>query len=262
MRVQSNQLEARDTRCEANFHTYPIDISQFGNVSISAAVSESGSLENDDRIQLFYSINGGAYQHFATNGNRADDFTSMTASQTGLSGSLLQIKIIADNDAGDEYYRVDDLLVTGTPRNNFGITLNKTNVTCSTPGAIDLVVTPGQINYTAPTSPYSTTGCSVTLSGSSSYTLSAGQVGCVTGSFTGSVTINGGTLINGGTTNPSSINFNSGTSINNGTLTISNFSVLSGRVFMNYGTVTNSGTLTVGGDFYNYNNISTSNLCQ
>lgn len=255
-RVQSNRLEARNTNCNATFYTKPIDISQFSGVSASAAVSEGGSLESSDRFQIFYSIDGSDFQNFATNGNRADDFTSMTSSQTGLSGKFLVIKIVVFNNSGDEYYYIDDLLVRGFPKDNFTLSTNSTNASCSTAGAIDLTVTSGNVSNGS-TSPFSTsTGCSITLTGSTSYTLNSGQVGCVTGSFSGSVNLNGGTLINGGSASISSLNFNSGTFVNNGTLSVSTLTTGGNRIFYNYGNISITGTLTIGDAFYNYGTLT------
>jgi hypothetical protein len=259
LRINANKLEARDTDCEATFYTYPIDISQYRNVSLSVELTESGNLSSSDRIQTMYSIDGGAFQYFTTNGNRADDFTSATASQTNLSGKTIVIKLIAENNSSSEYYRIDNLLIEGDAKDNFSLSASTTNVSCSTAGAIDLVVTPGA-SASSTTSPYGTGSCTVTMSGSSSYTLNSGQVGCVTGSFSGSVTLNGGTMINAGSASISSLNFNSGTFINNGTLSISNFTTSSGRVVYNYGTMAVSGALTIGDAFYNFGSISAGSL--
>ena len=67
----------------------------------------------DDFVQVQYSIDGGAWTNFSTNGLIYDDFSTATASQTGLSGNTLRLQIIFSN-AGESYY-ADNISVTGTP---------------------------------------------------------------------------------------------------------------------------------------------------
>jgi len=90
--------------------------------------------------------------------------------------------------------------------------------------------------------------CTTTISSNSpsSYTVSAGQTVCVaTGfDFTGTITLNGGTLCNGGTVH--NINFNSGVFNNNG-----NYTKATGTV-----TITNNNLLEI----YNKGTISLYNL--
>ncbi|HET7819427.1 MAG TPA: hypothetical protein VFL70_08975, partial [Bacteroidia bacterium] len=87
-----------------------INIASYSSVNLSANLSESGTLDANDSIKVFYSLNGGAYTLFTTNGEIANDFTSAVASQTGLSGSTVQIKIYVKYDASSptsELYRWD-----------------------------------------------------------------------------------------------------------------------------------------------------------
>jgi hypothetical protein len=140
-KINSNKLVARDTDCDATFYTYAIDISQYTNVSLSVDLTEAGNLSGSDRIQVLYSLNGGTYQNFSTNGNLVDDFTSAVASETGLSGDSVKIKIIASNNSSGDYYYVDNLLIRGTFKDTFSLATIKTNGVCGVLGSIDLVVT-------------------------------------------------------------------------------------------------------------------------
>ncbi len=144
-KVISNRLEARETDCDALFYSNDINISNYYNVSISIDLAELGNLSASDRIQVLYSIDGGTYINFATNGNRADDFTSAVATQTGLSGNTVKIKIIATNNGSSDYYHVDNILVRGNLKDNYALSINKTNGVCNVLGSINLVVTPDSI---------------------------------------------------------------------------------------------------------------------
>ena len=94
------------------------------------------------------------------------------------------------------------------------------------------------------------TGCTTTVSTASSatYTINAGEKLCVTsaGSITGTVTLNGGTICNEGTFNPSAFTYQSGTFNNFGIFKRSGDVVIVGAgVFTNY----TSGTIIINGFF-------------
>ncbi|RLC45428.1 MAG: hypothetical protein DRH57_08000, partial [Candidatus Cloacimonadota bacterium] len=114
-KVTSNIMEARDIDGEAVWNTESIDISCYNNVSISTDASESGTMESADYIRFYYKLDTGSETLFETNGDLTDDFTSATASQTGLNGDSLVIVIRVMNNSGSEYHRFDNLLVEGTP---------------------------------------------------------------------------------------------------------------------------------------------------
>lgn len=118
--VQSNQLRGRNTTGPApDLTTWyisvanPIEISGYTNVSITINISESGDFEDSDYIRSQYSLDGGAWTNFATNGNIINDFGTATASQTGLLGNSLRIQIIMYNSSDSEYHYADNILVTG-----------------------------------------------------------------------------------------------------------------------------------------------------
>lgn len=85
------------------------------------------------------------------------------------------------------------------------------------------------------------TSCTITISGASStsYTLSSGQRLCITstGTYTGNITLNGGSVCNQGTISVNGISFNSGSIQNQGTLN------MSGPLTINNGSFVNKGNL-------------------
>jgi len=106
------------------------------------------------------------------------------------------------------------------------------------------------------------TSCTVTLTGSSSYTISTGQKACLPlgNTFTGNITVNGGSVESCGTFNPQNFSINAGTVTINGSATLSScYTNSTSAVFTNNGTVTfgnyggngqivNNGTMTFTND--------------
>ena len=115
-----NLFETRDSDGECIWTSESITISGYTDVGIQVAVTESGTFESTDYVKLYYKLDSGAETIFETNGNNVDDFTSVTASHSNLSGSTLQIIIKTKNNAGAEYLRFDDVTVTGIPTVNIG----------------------------------------------------------------------------------------------------------------------------------------------
>lgn len=262
--VRANRIEARDIRCEATWTSRSIDISSYTNVSIAASLQETGSQESNDYLNLYYILDGGSEVAFATNGENYNDFGSVTAEQTGLNGSTLQIVARFRNDNGGEKHRLRDVLVEGTESvNPLSLSFNTTDVTCTGDGdgAIDLTVNgissggggSGGGCTTPETTPNSCTSCTSTLSGGGNKTISSGTV-CINSGFTysGNLTMAGGTLVVCGNLMPSSLNFYGGTIIMNGTMITSNVTINSSGILKNYGTLQMSGNLTVNNQFENH----------
>ena len=113
-KVTNEIFEARDIDGNAIWQSKSINISGFSNVSFSLSAVEAGGMESSDIFNTEYRIDGGTWTTAGTNGNLNDDFTSATVSQTGLSGSTLEIRVTMNNGAGTEYHRLDDILVQGT----------------------------------------------------------------------------------------------------------------------------------------------------
>jgi hypothetical protein len=101
----------------------------------------------------------------------------------------------------------------------------------------------------------------VTSASSSNYTLNAGDVMCIsaTGSVSGNITLNGGTLCNSGSTS-GNILLTNGTVYNYGSITgATSYINHDGGSFYNYGTIQNGGFTSVGHDLVieNYGSIIT-----
>lgn len=112
--VVSEIFEARDIDGDASWLSPSIDISAYTNVSFSLDAVEDGTMEASDIFVTEYRIDGGAWTQASTNGSLNDDFTSATVSESGLSGSSLEIRVTMNNGAGTEYHRLDNVLVQGT----------------------------------------------------------------------------------------------------------------------------------------------------
>ena len=92
-----------------------INISSFtGGVNLQAALSETGTLDPNDSIKVFYSLNGGPLIPFTTNGAIADDFTNALASASNIVGNTIQIVVKFRYDASSpssEVYKIDNISV-------------------------------------------------------------------------------------------------------------------------------------------------------
>ncbi|MBA4239321.1 MAG: hypothetical protein C0448_01245 [Sphingobacteriaceae bacterium] len=89
-----------------------INISSCTSVGVTVNLKESGTLDANDSILVYYRLNGGAMTLFPTNGFKADDFTSALASVTGLVGTNLEIIIrtrFDGNSPNSEIYKIDDI---------------------------------------------------------------------------------------------------------------------------------------------------------
>ncbi len=117
-RVESGRIVGRGLGAEAIWRSDPIPIAAFSPVKASVYLQELSSLENTDYVRVYYSIDGGPETLFTANGNLSDDFGSVTASVTNLSGTSLRIIIRCRNNAPDEYFYIDNIVVrqvTATP---------------------------------------------------------------------------------------------------------------------------------------------------
>ena len=117
-KVYNQRLAARDVDGIVYWYSPTKNISGYQNVSLSVALYESGTLYANDYIKVAVSIDGGAYQNIndlgGTNGSKVDDFTSATASVSGLNGSTIQIRIQIYNNASNDLHYADNISLTGT----------------------------------------------------------------------------------------------------------------------------------------------------
>ncbi len=125
------QFVARDTDGPLIFTTENINISTCTSVDFSIDLSESGTFETSDYINVEYSTDGGTtftlitdWMGLGTLTNTInDDFAPTTVTVTGLTGTSLVLRITFNNNAGTEYYNMDNISVTGTGCSG-GLTLN------------------------------------------------------------------------------------------------------------------------------------------
>lgn len=119
----NNVLEAQDTDGEVRWKTQSIDISGASSVGFTIDVREDGDLEDADYADVEYSTDGGSSFTTVTNWNGqgtdthtlTGNWTSATVAKSGLSGSSLVLRVRADNNAGTENIRFDNVEVTSAP---------------------------------------------------------------------------------------------------------------------------------------------------
>lgn len=141
--TRSGELEINDTNGPIEFDTQSINISGYSNISFSIDLTGTGELEYNpslhssddtnsvnDYMDVSYSIDGGAFitiTDFNGNGTThhtlipyyisggagsAPFFPDDTVTQTGLSGSSLVIRIRFQNWSGNEFFYIDNIIVT------------------------------------------------------------------------------------------------------------------------------------------------------
>ena len=112
-KVVNEKLEAKDVDGNCIWYSPLINIADYDDVYLSINASESGGLENTDIINSEYRVDGGPWSYFSSNGQYINDFTSMTVSQSGLSGSTVEIRVTINVSESSEQIRIDDINVTG-----------------------------------------------------------------------------------------------------------------------------------------------------
>lgn len=163
--VSSNEIfEARDVSNEVVWFSPVIDIMGEGLVDLSVDISEVGTLEASDYINVYYILNGsGTEVLFSTNGENYDDFSSAVASENALSGSSVQIVIRIDNNADTEKHRFENVSISAATGYN-------------TPSAGDVLITEYAKNgtkthsyvelYNTTSNPIDLSDCKIVSSGS------------------------------------------------------------------------------------------------
>ena len=110
--VSSNKLfEAQKVNQEVIWSSEQIEISNYTNVVVEVSVSEVGAHESSDYIKIYYKLDDNPETLFTTNGENFGDFEPLTASQSGINGTILQIIIKAKNNSISEKLRFDDVIV-------------------------------------------------------------------------------------------------------------------------------------------------------
>jgi len=110
LKVTGGRLRARDVDGAVYWISESISIDTYTDVGINMELSEDGNLENADYIRCEYRIDGAIWVQFYYQTN---DFSSATAQETSLSGISIELRVTFRNSAGNEYYNLDDITVTG-----------------------------------------------------------------------------------------------------------------------------------------------------
>jgi gliding motility-associated-like protein len=124
--VLTNRFETQGANnAQATWTSQIINISSApGGANISMDLAEAGTLDANDSIFVYYSLDGGPLTLFATNGFRTDDYTAVIASQNGLIGNTVQIFVRVHYDGSSptsELYRFDNVLVYNSVSNNTAV---------------------------------------------------------------------------------------------------------------------------------------------
>lgn len=117
--VNSNQFQTTgNNNSSQTWTSQVINISGYpSGVTLRADLFETGTMDPNDSIKVFYRLNGGPLTLFSTNGSIADDFTNAIASQSAIVGTTVQIVIKVVYDASSptsEVYKFDNIVVAGT----------------------------------------------------------------------------------------------------------------------------------------------------
>lgn len=114
--VQGNLFQITGANnAEETWTSQLINISSFASgVNLHADLSQSGTLDPNDTIFVYYSLDGGPLIPFATNGFLASNFSTAVSSQSGLIGNTVQIVIrvhFSSSSPSSEIYEFDNVFV-------------------------------------------------------------------------------------------------------------------------------------------------------
>ncbi len=115
--TSGGMLEFQDTDTEVCFTTSMIDISACTTSDFMVGISEAGTMESTDYVDVNFIVDGvssmvpnwmglGDGMH-----TLIDDFTATTVSQTGIVGNTLVIEICVMNNSGAESHFLDNIMV-------------------------------------------------------------------------------------------------------------------------------------------------------
>ncbi|WP_448555685.1 ExeM/NucH family extracellular endonuclease [Thalassotalea montiporae] len=126
-KVTNQQFEGRDIGGDAAWMSEVIAIAGMTDVSFSMLVSESGTHETSDFVDIFYALDGGDFvrvENWQEQGNAShtliDDFGSVTVSVALPNANSLQLKVVMANSSGSEYTRLDDVRVVAGEQSGGG----------------------------------------------------------------------------------------------------------------------------------------------
>ncbi|TND08455.1 MAG: CHU large protein [Bacteroidetes bacterium] len=116
--VQNNLFEVQGVNnAQATWLSQQVNISTFtAGANLSVSLSEAGTLEANDSVLTYYSINSGPFLPFTVNGAIANDFTNAVATAGPFIGNTVQIMVRVHYDGASptsELYRWDNVQVSG-----------------------------------------------------------------------------------------------------------------------------------------------------
>ncbi|WP_305038970.1 T9SS type A sorting domain-containing protein [Fulvivirga maritima] len=104
------------------WYSNAIDIRGYTNVSFSLDVQQINYNQNNDRLNVLYSVDGG--NTYTTLRNLTRNFNAQTLSISNLSGTSLIIQVYVEND-NNEYAVIDNINVQGATTTSQNITLTE-----------------------------------------------------------------------------------------------------------------------------------------
>jgi hypothetical protein len=120
-KVSNGKMEARDVDGSVIWLSETIDILGKSDINLSVLAEETGNHEAADYFDLFYSVDNAPYikvENWQGKGSSShtliDDFTAATIAQAIPQGNSLQVKVEMSNNAGSEYIRLDEVLVSAS----------------------------------------------------------------------------------------------------------------------------------------------------
>ncbi len=123
-------LEGRDLDGPAIWYSPVININGFTGVEFTLEASENQPTNNQfnpaDTFTTEYRLDGGAWTFPNVNGTLSDDLPTTTLVEQNIpfTGTTLEIRVTMNNNANNERYRLDNILVTGTAPTTPTITVN------------------------------------------------------------------------------------------------------------------------------------------
>ncbi|MBI1182950.1 T9SS type A sorting domain-containing protein [bacterium] len=116
--VNNGELVGSNTGNEATWESPEIDINCYDNIKISVDVAESGNIWSYEYYYVEYKIDNGSWTVFETNGSKYNDFNSVVATQSSLSGAKLYLRFRAYNTSTSRQHRFSNISITGSKVSN------------------------------------------------------------------------------------------------------------------------------------------------
>ncbi|MRT94527.1 HYR domain-containing protein [Ancylomarina sp. 16SWW S1-10-2] len=105
--------------------TNSIDISNFTDIRVSMDLGSWGNqLDDNDYLRIYYSVDGGDDVEFLVNGTHTNDISAQTSCTNIPDGDELTVKVIMKNNHSNEYYYIDNVIVTGEAKRSDAVSLS------------------------------------------------------------------------------------------------------------------------------------------